>query len=133
MKCIRSLLRRSRPFLVLAGLGLSGCTSMIARFGGGISEELQQNGVVAAARIQEVWDTGWTINDNPVIGMKVLVLPADRPAFTATIEKTTVSRIAIPQFQPGKTVPVRYDPNNPALIAVDYGGSAPAASSSGNP
>lgn len=105
---------------------------MLTHFGGGVSEELQQSGVVAKARIEEIWDTGWTINDNPVIGMKVLVLPADRPAFEATIEKTTISLLAIPQFQPGNVVPVRYDPANPALIAVDFGASVPAASGTGN-
>ena len=105
---------------------------MLTHFGGGVSEELKQSGVVAKARIEEIWDTGWTINDNPVIGMKVLVLPADRPAFEATIEKTTISLLAIPQFQPGNVVPVRYDPVNPALIAVDFGASVPAASGTGN-
>ena len=127
MKRIRSLFRGILPSLALASLGLAGCTSMMVHFGGGVSKELQQNGVVARAQIQEVWDTGWTINDNPVIGMKVLVLPGDRPAFTATIEKTTISRIAIPQFQPGNTVPVRFDPTNPAVVAVDYGAELPAA------
>lgn len=133
MTLIRSLSGTLHFFVVVACLGLAGCTSMVTHFGGGLSEELQQNGTAAMARIQEVWDTGWTINDNPVIGMKVLVLPADRPAFTATIEKTTISRIATAQFQPGNTVPVRFDPKNPALAAVDFSGSAPAASSSGNP
>lgn len=118
---------------LLVGLALTGCTSMLTQFGGGVTDELQKNGVLASARIEEIWDTGWTINDNPVIGMKVLVLPADRPAFTATIEKTTVSRIAIPQFQPGNTVPVRFDPNNPAAIAVDYGAPAPPTGATGNP
>ena len=132
MKRIRSISCTLHSAVVLASLSLTGCSSMITHFGGGVSEELQQNGVVARARIEEIWDTGWTINDNPVIGMKVLVLPADRPAFEATIEKTTISRIGIPQFQPGNTVPVRYDPANPALIAVDYGASVPAASGTGN-
>ena len=104
MTRIRSTFHALLPFLVLACLALPGCTSMLTHFGGGVSEELQKSGVVAKARIEEIWDTGWTINDNPVIGMKVLVLPADRPAFEATIEKTTISLIAIPQFQPGNTV-----------------------------
>lgn len=125
-------LHRSRSaavlsFFALAGLTLAGCSSMVTHFGGGVTPELQQNGVVARATIQEIWDTGWTVNDNPVIGMKVLVQPSDRPAFTATIEKTTISRIAIPQFQPGNVVPVRYDPNKPVLIAVDYAAELPAA------
>ncbi len=133
MTRLRSLSGTLHSSIVIACLGFSGCSGMVAHFGGGMSEELQQSGVSARARIEEVWDTGWTINDNPVIGMKVLVLPPDRPAFTATIEKTTISRIATPQFQPGNTVPVRYDPKNPALVAVDFGGPAPATVSSGNP
>lgn len=127
MKRIRSLSSVFRSSAVLAGLALAGCSSMIAHFGGGVSKELQQNGVVARATIQEIWDTGWTVNDNPVIGMRVLVQPGDRPAFTATIEKTTISRIATPQFQPGSIVPVRFDPGNPAIVAVDYGAELPAS------
>lgn len=127
MVSIRSRSGAFRALFVLSCLASAGCSGMVAHFGGGVSKELQQNGVVARATIQEIWDTGWTVNDNPVIGMKVLVQPGDRPAFAATIEKTTISRIAIPQFQPGNVVPVRYDPNNPALIAVDYGAELPVA------
>lgn len=29
------------------------------------------------------------------------------------------SRLDIPRFQPGETVPVRYDPQNPARVALD--------------
>ena len=119
----------------MACLGLSGCSSLMTSFGGGPTEELRANGVSARAEIVEIWDTGWTINDNPVIGMKVLVQPSDRPAYEATIEKTTVSRIAIPQFQPGNVIPVLVDPQNPSLVAVDRGGGSPPAPkpSSGNP
>ncbi len=127
MVSIRSRSGAFRALFVLSCLALAGCSSMVAHFGGGVSKELQQNGVVARATIQEIWDTGWTVNDNPVIGMKVLVQPGDRPAFAATIEKTTVSRIAIPQFQPGNTVPVRFDPENPAIVAVDYAAELPSA------
>jgi hypothetical protein len=127
--------RTMRTLAALAGVGLLGCTGLMTSVGGGMTKELEQAGVSATAQILEVWDTGWTINDNPVIGMKVRVQPGDRPDFEATIEKTTVSRIAVPQFQPGNLIPVRFDPQNPAIVAVDPGGEARAASapSSGNP
>ena len=114
---------------------LAGCSGLMTSVGGGMTPELEASGVSAPAEILEVWDTGWTINDNPVIGMKVRVRPADRPDFEATIEKTTISRIAVPQFQPGNLIPVRFDPRDPASIAVDPGGDPSAASvpSSGNP
>jgi len=69
-----------------------------------------------------------------VIGMKVQVQPAGRPAFDATIGKTTVSRIAVSQFQPGNVIPVRFDPKDPKLVAVDFeGGRRSSSPSSGNP
>lgn len=121
------------PLLVLAGLAAAGCTGLMTDLGVGMPAELEQKGVVAPAEILEIWDTGWTINDNPVIGMKVRVRPADRPAFEATIEKTAISRLAIPQFQPGQALRVRFDPENPAVVAVDSGGPSVASPSSGNP
>ena len=91
--------------------------------------QLQTGGVSAQATIIDVWDTGMTLNDNPVIGMHVDVQPANGQAFRGTIAKTVISRIDVPQFQPGKVIPVRYDPANPAMIALDRGGSQ----SNGNP
>ncbi len=125
----------ARVFSSLSLLALLGCTSFMTSVGGGLTPELQQGGVSATAQILEIWDTGWTLNDNPVIGMRVMVQAPDRPAFEATIDKTTVSRIAIPQFQPGAVIPVRFDPNNPAMVAVDPGGGSSEASrpSTGNP
>ena len=110
----------------LAGAGLLGCF--------GMPKALQKNGVPATATILEVWDTGWTVNDDPVIGMAVRVQPPSGASYEARIEKTPISRIAVPQFQPGATVPVRFDPQNPALVAVDFDPPAAApVASSGNP
>ena len=135
MKGMRSMIRRIRPLLTFVCLAAFGCSGFLADLGVGMPQELQQKGVSAPAEIQEIWDTGWTINDDPVIGMKVRVQPADRPAYEATIEKTAISRLAIPQFQPGQALMVRFDPENPALVAVDSGGPTPPtpAPSSGNP
>lgn len=133
MRNSRLVSRSFVPLLGAACLALAGCSGMMTSFGGGPSEELRQKGVLAPAQIVELWDTGWTVNDNPVVGMKVHVTPADRPSFEARIEKTTVSRIAIPQVQPGQTVMVRFDPDNPRDIAVDTGGGEPPAPSTGNP
>jgi hypothetical protein len=91
----------------------------MAHFGASMPPELQAHGVPATAEILELWDTGWTVNDSPVIGMRVRVHPEDRPDFEARIEKTTISRLATGQFQPGNVIPVRFDPQNPSLVAVD--------------
>jgi PDZ domain len=124
-------MRLHKPAAILFAMtvGLTGCISGIFS---GMTKELREHGVSAEATILKVWDTGWTVNDGPVIGMRVEVRPSDGPAFEATIKKTLISRIDIPQFQPGTVVPVRFDPKDRTVVAVDFGGQA-AAGKSGNP
>jgi hypothetical protein len=105
--------------MLLVAMTSFGCT-MIDRMSG-VSEarRLQESGEPATARIVEVWDTGMTVNDDPVIGLRLEVNRADGSVYTATIAKSLVSRIHIPQFQPGSTVPVRIDPQDSANVALD--------------
>lgn len=114
---------------LLALTGLSGCVS---GYFTGMTKELQEHGVAAEATILKVWDTGWTVNNDPVIGMRVEVRPREGSAYEATIGKTMISRIDLPQFQPGKVIPVRYDPANRAAVAVDFEGEAASAETSGS-
>ena len=108
-------------------VGLTGCLAgVINGYFSGMTKELQEHGVGAEATILKVWDTGWTVNDDPVIGMHVEVRPSNGSAFEATIKKTLISRIDLPQFQPGRVVPVRYDPKDSTIVAVDFGGEAAA-------
>ena len=110
-------------------LGLTGCLG--GYFGTTMPDSLRQHGVAANATILDIWDTGWTVNDDPAIGMHVEVHPTDRPAFRATIDRYLVSRIALAQVQPGATIQVRFDPNNPSVVAVDDGSAGPGADGSG--
>lgn len=119
-----ALFRTSLP-VVLAAVLVS--CSLGSYVGLTMPAQLQNGGVSAEATIVDTWDTGITVNDDPVIGMSVEVHPPGGAAFRATIARTAISRIDVPQFQPGKVIPVRYDPANPAVIAVDRG------SSGGNP
>jgi hypothetical protein len=98
-------------------LGLTGCID--SYFGMTMPDSLRQHGITASAKILDIWDTGWTVNDNPAIGMHVEVHPTDRPAFRATIDRYLVSRISLAQVQPGNTIQVRFDPSNPSVVAVD--------------
>ena len=111
--------RLSFPVILSALLALAGC-AMIDRMSG-VSEvkALQSTGTAAQAAILNVWDTRMTVNDDPVIGLEVLVYPADGQPWRATIEKSLISRLDVPRFQPGQTIPVRYDPQNPSRVAVD--------------
>jgi hypothetical protein len=122
------LASRCALFLPLLGLSL-GCSM----FDTGMREakDLQRVGIPAQAAILSIGETGLTVNDNPVITLQVEVRPADRAAYEATIKRLLVSRLEIPQFQPGRVIPVRFDPRDPSRVSFDLG--PPKAASTGDP
>jgi len=107
----------------LALLGLlalaTGCGTIDRMTGVSAAKDLQSTGITAPAEILRLWDTGITVNQDPVIGLEVEVRPSDRPPYKATIEKSLVSRLDVPQFQPGKVIQVRFDPKAPERVAID--------------
>ncbi len=105
--------------LALTMVATSGCA--IANRMSGVSEakRLQEAGTPATAHILKIWDTGITVNDDPVIGMEVEISREDGSVYTATIPKSLISRLDIPQFQPGMSISVRIDPQDPAMVAID--------------
>jgi len=84
-----------------------------------ISRRLEKIGVTATAKILEVNDTGVTVNNNPQI--KMLLEVNSNVSGTYLVEsKQVISRLQIPMFQPGATIPVLIDPNNKNLVSLDY-------------
>jgi hypothetical protein len=81
------------------------------------AQYLMANGRVASATITAIRDTGMTINDNPTIELDLAVV-VDGAAPYAVTHRQTISRIAIPSFQPGATVPVRVDPVDPTSLMI---------------
>jgi hypothetical protein len=77
-----------------------------------------KDGTPAQATILRIWDTGTTINDNPVVGFLLEVRPQNLPAYQAE-SKSMIPRLSISQFQPGATIPVKIDPQNQARVALD--------------
>jgi hypothetical protein len=111
---------RSRILVGIAtAFALNGCA--IANRVSGVSEAraIQAIGESARATVLAVWDTGITVNNDPVIGLKVTVERVGRPPYEAIIQKSLVSRVHLPQFQPGSRVPVRVDPKDPSRVALD--------------
>jgi len=85
-----------------------------------------KTGEPATAMIKGVQDTGVTINNSPQVLLLLEVRPKFKPPYEAKV-RTLVSRINPNFFQPGMTVAVKYDPNNPTAVAIDpTGGVAPA-------
>jgi hypothetical protein len=107
-------------FLILVLFLATGGCAMIDRMSGvADTKALQETGVAAEAVIVRIWDTGITVNDDPVIGMEVEVYPAEGKPWRATIPKSLISRLDIPQFQPAQTVQVRFDPQDPSRVGLD--------------
>lgn len=98
---------------------LAGCAVADRMSGVSEAKRLQGTGTPANARILEIWDTGITVNDDPVIGMRVEISRPDGTVYTAAIPKSLISRLDVPRFQPGAAVPVRIDPGDPSLVALD--------------
>jgi hypothetical protein len=98
---------------------LAGCAIVDRMSGVSEARQLQQSGLPASARIMKIWDTGITVNNDPVIGMRVEIVRPDGTVYSARIPKSLISRLDIPRFQPGATVSVRIDPRNPDRVALD--------------
>jgi hypothetical protein len=107
----------------LVGVGVFFLMTMVLLVGAPIVSWLSNRttlarGVPAEAVILKISDTGTTINNNPVVRLLLEVHPPNQPPFQAETEQL-LSRLQIPQVQPGATVQVKYDPANQAVALVD--------------
>ena len=60
---------------------------------------------------------GLTINDNPQVQFNLTVTIPCRDPYPATLTQV-VSRIAIGSYQPGATLPVRVNPQDPQSLII---------------
>lgn len=109
----------ARPIFALLLLLATGCAMIDRMSGVADTQALQETGVAAEALILRIWDTGITVNDDPVIGMEVEVRPAEGEPWRVAIEKSLISRLDIPRFQPGQLVHVRFDPQDRTRVGLD--------------
>jgi hypothetical protein len=99
-------------------LALPGCAVIDRMSGVADARNLQAHGESATAKILRIWDTGMTVNEDPVVGFLLEVRREDRPVYEAQT-KLRISRLDIAGIQPGTIVPVRVDPRDPAHVALD--------------
>lgn len=97
---------------------LAGCAVADRWSGVSQAKQLHASGHPARAEILRIWDTGMTVNDDPVVGFVLQVQPEGKAAYEAQT-KLRISRIQVSQFQPGAVVPVRVDPADPARVSLD--------------
>lgn len=108
-----------RGVALVAIVGTMGCQTISDRFSGRKEAcEILAIGRPATGTIVRLIDTGTTINNDPVVEFVVQVVPAEGEAYEAHT-KALVSRLDIPAVQPGRIVPVKYDPQDRMRIALD--------------
>ncbi len=78
---------------------------------------LLATGAPGVGRVLGVRDTGTRINYQPQVVIDLEVRSSQGQVFNAQCT-TVLSPVVIPQVQPGRTVPVRFDPTNLAHVAV---------------
>ena len=81
------------------------------------SQRLMATGRQGTATVTAIRDTGLTVNENPQVELDLQV-SVDGTAPYAVTHRQVVSRVAIPAFQPGATVPVRVDPADPQTVLI---------------
>ena len=87
------------------------------RDGAQTTEHLKANGRAGTAVISDIRQTGMWVNENPQVEMDLQVTVDGIPPYTTT-HRQVIEQIAIPRFQPGQTVPVLVDPENPTSLLV---------------
>ena len=105
-------------FAILISMITGGCAIADRLSGVSDAKALQEIGESAEATIVKIWDTGITVNEDPVVGFLLDVRPSGKPAYQAET-KLRISRVDIPRVQPGTVVAVRIDPKDPKHIALD--------------
>ena len=103
---------------ILALLLVSSCSMVDNYTGEGDNKPVRETGFQASAEVLEIWDTGVRLNDNPVVGFRLLVTLDDGTSYEA-VTKNVVSVVHIPQVQPGAVLPVKVDPENRERVALD--------------
>lgn len=92
------------------------------------SRKLLQTGSPARAKILSIADTGVRLNNNPQILLTLEVTPdSGFQAAYQTQTKAVVSFVHMPQYQPGARLRVKYDPQNPMVVAVEGVDLSPAS------
>lgn len=113
----RSVTRFALCALLLAA---AGCTAIFDHYSGRREAcAILAIGQPTTAKVLRVIDTGTTINQDPVIDFVLEVYPRDGGDPYEAHTKALISRLEVPQVQPGTILPVKYDPEDRSRVALD--------------
>ncbi len=112
-------MRTARLLLLVPFLAAAACSSITDSFSGRKEAcEILAIGKPATATIERLIDTGTTINNDPVVDFVLTVTPPEGDPWEAH-SKALVGRLDVPGFQPGRVVPVKFDPKDRSRVALD--------------
>ena len=80
-------------------------------------QKVLESGVEAPATIIGIVDTGNRYNDNPEVLIQLNVNPEGVDSFDAE-QNTVMSPVDLVKYKPGQAVRVKYDPEDPSIVAV---------------
>jgi hypothetical protein len=83
-----------------------------------VTQQLLMTGVPATATVMQLQDGGMRVNDNPMVNV-MLQINSTQFGNYQTVVQSIVPMIRLAQVQPGQTVNVKIDPNNPQNVALD--------------
>lgn len=81
-------------------------------------KQILKTGTPAQGEITRVEPTGSWVNNQPETRVTVRVMAEGLEPYEATVTMI-INPVYLPQFQPGKKVFLRYDPENPSKIAIE--------------
>jgi hypothetical protein len=81
------------------------------------AQYLMQSGRVGTATVAGVRQTGTFVNNNPECELDLQVVVDSGTPYPVT-HRQVLAMVALPGFQPGASVPVRVDPNDPQSLII---------------
>lgn len=105
-------------FALAFAVALAGCGTIGRLTGTGDNERILDTGIGGLAKVLNIHESGWTVNENPVVDFDLEVIPAEGEPYTAQA-RALISRLHIPQIQPGAVLPVKIDPADRSKVALD--------------
>ena len=91
---------------------------ILSRLFGTDEAKVEVAGLSGRATIVSLSEGGPYVNDRPTITMELDVDLPGRESYRAQARQV-VGRLVIGRLQPGATIPVRVDPDDPAQLTVD--------------
>ena len=86
-------------------------------------QRVNATGIAGTARLLAIADTGGTLNEHPICELQLEVTVPGRAPYTTTVRQP-VPRMQAPMLQPGATMAVKVDPDDPSAVVTDWEGLA---------